>query len=86
MTTATAWFVRGHFLASLYNQPMGFVIALIAAVMFWSGLYIAITGRPSHRLLNRMPVQKILFSLLFFAVASWGWKIFIHTRGIDGWR
>src|ERR1700758_5102520 len=47
MTTATAHFVRGHWLTSFYTQPMGFVVAFAAAVTFWAGLYIAMTGRPS---------------------------------------
>jgi len=85
MTTSTAWFVRGHFLASLYVQPMGFVIALLAAATFWASLYIAISGRPAYRLLNRLPSQKLLLALMSFAIAAWAWKIFIHLRGIDGW-
>jgi hypothetical protein len=84
MTTATAHFVRGHFLASLYTQPAGFLIAALVALTFWASLYIAATGRPSHRLLRRLPTQKLLFAFLFFAIAAWGWKIFIHLNHIDG--
>ena len=86
MTTATSYFVRGNILASLYIQPMGFLIALAAAVAFWAGLYIAVTGRPAYRLLRRLPTQRILFALLFFAILAWGWKILIHVKGMDGWH
>src|SRR5438874_12668882 len=51
MTTSFAWFVRGNWLASIYVQPMGFVLALLTGTVFWAGLYIAITGRPIQRLL-----------------------------------
>ena len=85
MTTATSWFVRGHFLASLYTQPMGFVFALLTATTFWVSLYIAVTGRPSHRLLSRLPIQRVLLAFLAFAIAAWAWKIFIHLNSLDGW-
>ncbi len=86
MTTSTSWFVRGDWEASFYVQPMGFLIALLATITFWASLYIAITGRPSYRLLRRMPAQKMLFAFLLFGALAWGWKIFIHLHGIDGWR
>src|SRR3954471_20120678 len=42
MTTSFAWFVRGNWLASFYVQPMGFILALLCAMIFWSGLFIAL--------------------------------------------
>ena len=86
MTTATAWFVRGNFLASLYTQPGGFLFALLITAAFWISLYIATTGRPTYRLLNRLPINKLLFAGLLFLCAGWGWKILIHLSGIDGWH
>ena len=85
MTTAASWFVRGHFVASLYTQPAGFVFAGLVAVAFWVALYIAVSARPSYRLLTRLPTNKLVIGLLLFAALSWGWKILIHLRGIDGW-
>jgi hypothetical protein len=85
MTTATSWFVRGHFVASLYTQPAGFLFAVLVAVTFWASLYIAVSGRPSYRMLTRLPINKLIIGLLLFASLSWGWKIFIHLRGINGW-
>jgi hypothetical protein len=86
MTTSFAWFVRGNFLASFYVQPMGFVLAVLAAMTFWTALYVAITGKPAYVLLNLVPRRYTLLPLLLFGAAAWGWKIFIHVRGIDGWR
>ncbi|MDQ3439079.1 MAG: DUF2752 domain-containing protein, partial [Planctomycetota bacterium] len=55
MTTSFTWFVRGNVLASLYVQPMGTLLAAAAACTFWAGLYIAITGKPVHRLMRIVP-------------------------------
>ena len=85
MTTAAAHFVRGQFLASLYIQPAGFVFAILCAATFWTSLYIAISGRPTYRLLSRLPMNRIVIGLLLFACLAWGWKILIHLRGVDGW-
>lgn len=86
MTTSFAWFVRGNWLASLYVQPMGFVLALITGTCFWAGIYIAVTGRPIQRLLQQVPMVMLVCALVGLGIAAWGWKIFIHLRGMDGWR
>jgi hypothetical protein len=86
MTTSFAWFARGHVLASLYVQPMGAILALVAASTFWISLYIAVTARPIYRLLRVVPGRYYAFPLMVFAVLAWGWKMFIHVRGLDGWR
>jgi hypothetical protein len=86
MTTSWTWFVRGNLAASLYVQPMGAVLAAIAVGCFWTGLYVAITGRPVYRLLRVIPSRYYFVPLATIAVAGWGWKIFIHLAGMDGWR
>ena len=86
MTTSFAWFVRGNFLASLYVQPMGTVLATICGMTVWAAAYIALTGRPAHRLLSALPARYHLVPLLSFAVLAWAWKIFIHLHRIDGWK
>jgi len=85
MTTSFAHFVRGQVVASFYVQPMGAVLALIATMVFWSALYIAISGRPAYRLLNLLPGRYYLWPLLIFGVLAWAWKIWIHVSGRDGW-
>jgi hypothetical protein len=87
MTTSFAHFVRGQWLASLYVQPGGFFLALLCGALFWAALYMAITARPIHRLVNQLPGGiKTLPIVLGFFILAWGWKIFIHLRGVDGWR
>jgi hypothetical protein len=86
MTTSFAWFVRGNWLASFYVQPMGFVVAILAVATFWAGLYIALTGRPIHRLLRFVPPRYYGVPLTAFAILAWAWKIYIHLHGLDGWN
>jgi hypothetical protein len=85
MTTSFAWFAKGNLLASAYVQPMGTVLALLAAACVWGGFYIALTGRPAHRLLRMLPAGYTLIPLLLLGILAWGWKILIHLNGIDGW-
>ena len=86
MTTSFSHFVRGNWVASFYVQPMGFVLALLSGTIFWAGLYIALTARPIHRLIHQLPMVWLVGAFMAFGIAAWGWKIFIHVHGIDGWR
>jgi hypothetical protein len=86
MTTSFAWFVRGNLIASFYVQPMGTVLAAMCALTFWITLYMAISGKTLVRLVRGIPSRYYLTPFLAFWVVAWGWKIFIHLRGIDGWR
>jgi hypothetical protein len=86
MTTSFAWFVRGNLLASFYVQPMGLALAVIVSLTFWLALYMAISAKPAWRLVAMIPAKYWLIPAMALAVFSWGWKIFIHLRGIDGWR
>jgi hypothetical protein len=85
MTTSFAHFARGNLIASFYVQPMGFLLAVATSAAFWVSLYMGITGKPVLLLLRIIPPGYYLLPLMFFAIAAWGWKIFIHWRGIDGW-
>jgi hypothetical protein len=84
MTTSWAWFVRGDILRSFWVQPMGMVLAVMAAMAFWGGLYIAATGRAAHLLIRYVPQGYIVRPLLIFAILAWAWKIFIQHYHLDG--
>jgi hypothetical protein len=86
MTTSWTWLAHGNLAASFYVQPMGTVLAMIAAACVWVGLYVAVTGRPVHRLLRLLPGRYYFVPLLSFALLAWAWKIFIHVHGLDGWH
>jgi hypothetical protein len=85
MTTSFAYFVRGNWLASGYVQPMGLALALIVGISVWICGYIAISGRPAHRLLRAVPGLLVVLPMLGLAITGWAWKIFIHIREMDGW-
>lgn len=85
MTTSFAWFVRGNWVASFYVQPFGFALAFAAAMTFWAALYIGLNGKPVGRLLRLLPGKYIWVAVMVLAIGGWGWKMFIHLRGIDGW-
>lgn len=85
MTTSFAWFARGNLVASFYIQPAGCLLALGVCMTFWAALYVAATGRPVYRLLAVIrPRWAILFGTAG-VLAAWGWKIYIHAKGLDGW-
>jgi len=86
MTTSFSWFARGNLVASFYVQPMGCLLALAAACCVWAGGYVAITGRPAYRLAMMIPGRAWLIGLLGFAIAAWGWKVYLQLNGLDGWR
>ena len=86
MTTSFSLFVRGKILGSFWVQPMGAVLAILTTLSFWAALYIAVTGKPIARLMRTIPSRYYLPPLLAWALVAWGWKIFIHLKGIDGWR
>lgn len=77
MTTSYNHFVRGDLLASFWVQPMGFVLAIATGLCFWGAAYIAATGRPAHRLLQRLPGVKITIGAVGFGIAAWAWKILL---------
>lgn len=85
MTTSFSHLVRGNLLASFYVQPMGATLGIMAAATFWVGFYIALSAKPAHRLMQLVPARYYLAPLMCLGVAAWGWKVFIHFRGIDGW-
>ncbi len=81
MTTAFSHTVRGHFLTAAYTQPMGFVLALVAALVAWGAGYEAVTGRQVHRLLRGIGGLAgggglgLVWLGLGLTVVAWAWKI-----------
>ncbi len=86
MTTSFAWFVRGNFAASLWVQPMGFVLAVLATAAFWVALYMGLSGKPALRLMCVLPARYYLGPLMLFGIAAWGWKMILVLNRVDGWK
>ena len=65
MTTAFSWAVRGDLLQSAWVQPMGFVLALAAAMTVVAGLWAAVTGAA---------VQRPIAAIVVRGWVGWGWR------------
>ena len=85
MTTSFSHLAHGNVLAAVYVQPMGAALGFAAAATFWIGSYMAVTGKPALRLMRWLPGRYLVIGAMALAIAAWGWKIFLHLRGIDGW-
>jgi hypothetical protein len=81
MTTSFAYFVRGRLAASFYTQPMGCLLAMLAAAAVWVGIYIAWTGVAVYRLTRLIPAGRWLMPLLVFGIVAWAWKITLVRMG-----
>src|SRR5581483_4791812 len=71
MTTSWSWFVRGNLIASLWIQPMGTVLAVLAVWCVWVGFYVAITGKPVYRLLRVASGRYYFVPLTALAIMAW---------------
>jgi hypothetical protein len=61
------------------------LLAFLCCVCVWGGFYIAITGRPVHRLLRLVSSRYTVWPLFAMAIIGWAWKIYLHLSGHDGW-
>jgi Protein of unknown function (DUF2752) len=75
MTTSYSYLAQGQVTQSLLSQPAGTVFAVLTMMAVWVGTYMAVTGRPSARMIDRVPVTRGLFVLLGIALAGWAYKI-----------
>jgi hypothetical protein len=74
MTTAFTHAADGHFGLAFATQPMGLLLAVLVAALFWGGAYAALTGTTLNRLYAVLlrPRAVVVIVLLFFA--AWGYK------------
>jgi hypothetical protein len=74
MTTSFTWFAHGSPITSFITQPFGFVLAVCCGIAFWAGLYCAVTGKASYRLLRMIPMSAHLWFWLGLGLFGWVWK------------
>jgi len=81
MTTSFAHAVRGHFLQSLFAQPMGLVLAIGTLLTGVIAIFTAVTGRSLALIWMPFCARKYIILLGIFALLAWGFKILAY-RGV----
>ncbi|MBY0263774.1 MAG: DUF2752 domain-containing protein, partial [Phycisphaerales bacterium] len=81
MTTAFASAANAQPLAALTAQPMGALLALSTAVLFWGALHVAVLGSQLARIGVRILRPRVLWVVLALGLLAWGYKIAV----VRGW-
>lgn len=74
MTTAVAHAADADFAAAFVAQPMGLVIALGAATLFWGAMHVALTGSRLGTVAARAMTPRLLWVLAALTGAAWAYK------------
>ncbi len=82
MTTSFSNAAHGHWITGILAQPMGFLLAVSCAVVFWLGMYIGITGAPAHRCFEPLLRPSVVWGLSGLAFLAWMYKIWAHQGGM----
>ena len=81
MTTAFAHAANGDLAAALHAQPLGAVLALITAMVFLVGTYVAVTGSRVGVLFKRLWGRRAAWGLGLAVAAAWVYKI-LSYKGV----
>jgi hypothetical protein len=74
MTTSFAHAVRGELAEAFFCQPMGLLLAIGAAIAFWAGLHIAVTGSQVWRVYGRLLTPRNLWLVAGLTALAWVYK------------
>jgi len=74
MTTAWAYAAHGQYGRSLVTQPMGTLLCLAAATVFWGALHAACTGSRLGWVVGRLARPAVLWGLGALVLAAWAYK------------
>lgn len=75
MTTAFSHAVRGGLSEAFVIQPMGTLLALTAAAVFWAGVHVLVTGVRLDRLVSPLLSPRVLWIAAALAAMAWGYKL-----------
>lgn len=75
MTTAFAYAAHESFFDSFRAQPMGMLLALATAAVFWGGLYCAAVRSPACRLYAPLISVRAIWIYAVLFLAAWGYKL-----------
>lgn len=74
MTTAFAHAARLDLWDSAKTQPIGALLALMAAAAFWPAAWVAATGSRAGAIYATMLTPRLLWTLVALGLAAWGYK------------
>lgn len=75
MTTSFSYAGDGAFLTSFLTQPMGFVLVLVVATLFWGGAHVAMTGSRLGPFAARIFSRRGMLVLGAMSLGAWVYKI-----------
>jgi hypothetical protein len=81
MTTAVSAASHGQYGLSVKTQPFGAFLALVAAVVFWAGVHVALFGSRLGAFSDRLLRPRVMIILAAIFVAAWLYKI-AAVRGL----
>jgi hypothetical protein len=81
MTTAFALAADGRLIDAFYAQPLGLLLAVVAAALAIASAHSAATGARTVGILSSMIGAKGWWALGAFALGAWGYKILV----MRGW-
>lgn len=76
MTTSFTHAAGGDITAAVANQPMGGLLAVLAAATFWAGLHAALTASDLGRVVKPLGRAPVLWIGVGILLASWAYKLF----------
>ena len=77
MTTSFAHAADGHFLAAFTTQPMGTLLALAAAMIFWLAAHQAIFASRIGRMTDAMTGTRLIWIGFALLGGAWIYKIVV---------
>lgn len=75
MTTSFSYAGDGHWVASALTQPMGVLLVLLTAMVFWGALMQAVTGARIGAAIQPALRPRIFLIMGLLLLGSWGYKI-----------
>lgn len=81
MTTAFTHAAEGDLWTSFVTQPMGMLLAVATAAVFWVGLFVAVTGSRLGEHAARLLSTRVLLLTAALGGAAWVYKIVVWNGG-----
>jgi len=75
MTTAFSHAAEAQFVAGFFAQPLGLLMAIATATVFWGALHVALTGSSLGVVASKAIRPRVLWFVGGLALAAWAFKM-----------